>query len=156
LTRSRVVLELLVSHSLCLHLREDVRLAQNEQLLSIDLDLGAAVLAVEDLVALGDVERNTLAVVIELAVADGQNLALLWLLLRGGGEADPTAVGLLFLDRPPGEPIAQGFELHVEPFFSSSASSLRSVIWHSRSESASPAAAECVISGAVRQGSLAL
>ena len=35
-------------------LGEDVRLAQHEQVLTVDLDLGAAVLRVEDLVALDD------------------------------------------------------------------------------------------------------
>ena len=64
--RLRVVLELLVSHCLQFLLRvlsrsraaalddlgEDVRLAQHEQVVAVDLDLGAAVLAVEDLVAL--------------------------------------------------------------------------------------------------------
>jgi hypothetical protein len=82
----------LVQFSLGLDASEDVRLAQDEQLLAVDLDLGPAVLAVEDLVALLDVERNPLAVVVELAVADSNDLALLWLLLRGVGRTRPLAV----------------------------------------------------------------
>ena len=68
LARLDVVLEFLVSHlvsprlSLALDLGEDVGLAQDQQVLAVDLDLRAAVLGVQDLVALGDVERDALAV----------------------------------------------------------------------------------------------
>ena len=99
--RLRVVLELLMSHvsgsSFVLSLQasddlgEDVRLAQDEHVLAVDLDLGAAVLGVEDLVALRDVERAALAVLVG-AIADGDDLALLGLLLRGVGEDEPLAV----------------------------------------------------------------
>src|SRR5947199_6018149 len=95
-------------------LGEDVGLAQHEQVLTVDLDLGAAVLRVEDLVALGDVERDALlALVVKAAVADGDDLALLRLFLRGVGEDDPAGGRLLLLDRPHDEPVAQGLELHV-------------------------------------------
>jgi hypothetical protein len=103
------------SVSLGLDAGKDIRLAQHEQLLAVDLDLVPAVLAVQDLVALGDVERNPLAVVVELAVTDGQDLALLRLLLGGVGQDDATRSGLLLLDRPHDQPIAQGLELHLEP-----------------------------------------
>ena len=80
-------------------LREHVRLAEHQELVAVDLDLRAPVLRVQDLVALGDVERHALAVVVELAVADGEDLALLGLLLRGVGQDDPTGHGLLLLER---------------------------------------------------------
>ena len=80
-------------------LGEHVRLAQDEQVLAVDRDLGAAVLGVEDLVALGDVERAALAVLVDRAVADGEDLALLRLLLGGVGEDDAARGRLLLLDR---------------------------------------------------------
>src|SRR3954451_19429335 len=96
-----------------LDLGEDVGLAQNEQVLAVDLDLGAAVLGVEDLVALRDVERDALlAFIVEAALAHGDDLALLGLLLGGVGEDDAAGGRLLLLDRPHDEPVAQGLELH--------------------------------------------
>src|SRR3954454_11183554 len=117
LSRSAVVLQFLVRHvcsiSLRLDLGKDVALAQHEQLLTIDLDLGAAVLAVEDLVALGDVQRDALrAVLVVAALADGEDPALLRLLLGGVGEDDAACGLLLLLDRSHDQPIAQGLELH--------------------------------------------
>src|SRR5215208_6510202 len=87
--------------------REHVRLAQHEQLLAVDFDLGSAVLRVEDLVALGHVERAALAV-LDGTVADGDDLALLGLLLRGIGEDETASGRLLLLDRLNDQPIAKG------------------------------------------------
>src|SRR4051794_4819838 len=76
-----------------LDLGQDVGLAQDQQVLAVDLDLGSAVLAVEHGVALRDVERDALvAVVVVAAVADGDDLAALRLLLRGVGRTMPLAV----------------------------------------------------------------
>src|ERR1700728_1259696 len=97
-----------------LDLGENVGLTQDQQVLAVDLDLGAAVLAVEDLVALAHVKRRALAgVLVDLAVADGQDLALLGLLLGGIRKDDPTCRGLLFLDRPNDQTIAQGLKIHL-------------------------------------------
>src|SRR4051794_20165561 len=86
-------------------LGEDVRLAQHEQVLTVDLDLGAAVLRVEDLVALIHVERTALPI-LDGTVADGDHLALLGLLLRGIGEDEAASGRLLLLDRLNDHPIA--------------------------------------------------
>src|SRR3990172_7421975 len=43
-------------------LREDVVLGEDEQVIALELHLGATVLRVDDLVALGDLERNPLAI----------------------------------------------------------------------------------------------
>src|ERR1700727_2255357 len=94
--------------SLGLDAGEDIGLAQYEQILPVDLDLGPAVLAVEDLVTLLDLQRDALAVVVELAVADRDDLALLWLLLGSVGEHEATRGGLLLLDCLHDQPIAQG------------------------------------------------
>src|SRR5829696_5093993 len=98
---------------LALDLGQDVRLAQDEQVLAVDLDLRPAVLRVQDLVALGHVERHALTVVVELAVADGEDLALLGLLLGGVGKDETGCGRLLFLDRPDDQAIAEGLELHA-------------------------------------------
>src|SRR5690349_23185123 len=96
-------------------LGQDVGLAQHEELLALDGDLGAAVLGVEDLVALLHVERNALVVVAELAVTDGENLAALRLLLGRIGEDDAARRRLLLLYRLDDQAIAQGLELHAQP-----------------------------------------
>src|SRR3954452_9938954 len=93
-------------------LRQHIGLAQDEQLLTVDGDVSPAVLRVEDLVAFGHVERDALAVVAHLAVAGGEDLAALRLLLRGVGEDDAAGSRLLLLDRLDDQPIAEGLELH--------------------------------------------
>src|SRR5215211_2667292 len=94
-------------------LGQDVGLAQDEQVLALDVDLRAAVLGVEDLVVLGDVERNPLAVVPYLAVAYCEDLAALRLLLRGVGEDDAACGRLLLLDRLDDQAIAEGLQIHA-------------------------------------------
>src|SRR5262245_18072299 len=70
-----------------LHHREDVAAREDQQVLALDGDLGAAVLRVEDRLADADVERDQLAGVLgALAGADSQDLALLRLLLGGVGD----------------------------------------------------------------------
>src|SRR5205823_4268457 len=114
------------------------------EVLAIPLDLRAAVLAVEDLVALGDVERGALAgLLVDPSVADGEDLALLGLLLGGVGEDQATRGGLLLLDRLHDQAIAERLELHmVQPPVD------EGPIWHSSDESAKqpplyPQAAGC-------------
>src|SRR4051794_35786931 len=78
---------------------EDVAGAQDQVVLAVVLDLGAAVLGVDDLVADGDVQRDAVAVVVDPARADGEDLALLRLLL-GGVRDDQTGLrGLLGFER---------------------------------------------------------
>ena len=56
---------------------EHVRLSEDEQIVAVHLDFGAAVLRVQDLVTLGHVERDPLTVVLaELAVTDGEDVRL--------------------------------------------------------------------------------
>src|SRR3954447_20558177 len=99
---------------LLLELGQNVGLTEDEQLLAVDLDLRAAVLGVQDLVTLRDVERDALlALVVPLAVAHGDDLALLGLLLGGVRQDDAAGGGLLLLDGLDDQSIAQGLELHV-------------------------------------------
>jgi hypothetical protein len=74
------------------------RRVQEQVLLAVVLDLGAAVLAVDDDVADGDVERDAVALVVDAAGADGDDLALLGLLLGGVGDDRPGRGGLLGLE----------------------------------------------------------
>src|SRR5918995_3573108 len=99
-----------------LDLGQDVRLAQDEQVLAVDGDLGTPVLAVQDLVTLADVERDPLlAVLVPLALAGRHDLALLGLLLRSVREDDPAGRGLLLLSCLDDHSIAKGLQLHRLP-----------------------------------------
>src|SRR5438445_5569171 len=79
-------------------LRQDVRLAENQNLVGPELDLGAAVLAEDDLVALFEVERDVLPVVVTGARANSEDAAALRLLLRGVRQDDPADRRLLFIE----------------------------------------------------------
>ena len=69
---------------------EDVVLTHDHVLFAIEVDLRAGVLAEEDLVALLDVERRDVAVLVDLAVADGDNFAFLRLFFGSVGNDDPA------------------------------------------------------------------
>src|SRR6476646_6894536 len=69
--------------------RQNVRLAENEVLISLDGDLGATVLPVEHLVADLHFHRNSL-VLLEAARSNGDDLALLRLFLGGIGDVETT------------------------------------------------------------------
>src|SRR5215212_5732146 len=91
---------------------EDVRLAQDQELLAVDRDLGAAVLPVEDLVIHLDAHRDELAVLV-LARADGDDLALLRLLLRGVRDVQPAAHRFAFFQRLHNDAVGQRIDLHA-------------------------------------------
>ena len=92
-------------------LGEDVGLAQDQVVLAVVLDLGAAVLAEDDLVADRDVERDELAV-LPAARADGQDAAALRLLLGGVGQDDAARGGLLLLEDLDDDAVAQRLQVH--------------------------------------------
>src|SRR6478672_7124594 len=77
---------------------EDVAGGEDEVLLAAVLDLGAAVLAVDDTVADVDVERHAVALVVDATGTDREDLALLGLLLRGVRNDEPGRGGLLGLE----------------------------------------------------------
>src|SRR5690606_27418975 len=74
---------LAISERLLLNNREDVALPEDEVLRAVELHLSAAVLGEDDVVAHLDLQRHPLAVVQELAAADGDHFTLLRLLLGG-------------------------------------------------------------------------
>src|ERR1019366_4350224 len=91
---------------------EDVVLVQEHVLDAVELDLGPRVLPEEDAVAHLHVERTNLAVLLHLAVADGDDQPLDRLLLGRVGDDDaPLALQFLLyaLDH---EAVGQGTDLH--------------------------------------------
>src|SRR6185503_1048500 len=85
-SRDQAWVESLIGAALIGDDREDVLLADDEELLLVDLELGPRVLGVENLLADFDVDRLALSLIVEGARADGEDLALLGLLLGGIGQ----------------------------------------------------------------------
>src|SRR3954466_4570524 len=79
-------------------LGEHVGFAQDQNFVGAELDLGAAVLAEDDLVALFDVHGDVLAIFVARAWADCEDLAALRLLLRSVRQDDAAARRFLFLE----------------------------------------------------------
>src|SRR5437870_433357 len=77
---------------------EDVRLAEDQVLLRADLDLGPAVLGEDDLVALRQVHRDELSVVVPGAGTHCEDAAALRLLLRCIRKHDAAERLLLFIE----------------------------------------------------------
>src|SRR5579885_2384026 len=90
----------------------DVLFPHHEQLLAVDLDFRAAVLAEEDLVADLDVERTDLAVFENLAVADRDDLPLDRLLSRRIGNDDSAGGGTLLLQAFDDDAVKKRTNLH--------------------------------------------
>src|SRR5690348_12103763 len=66
--------------------RQNVGLAQDQQVLAVELELGAAILGEEHAVALFDFERDAVALVAHLALAGGDDGAFLGLLFGRIGD----------------------------------------------------------------------
>ena len=95
---------------------EDVFLAQDQVVVAVDLDLVAGVLAEEDAVPLLDVQRNALAVVVDLPGAGGLDGAALGLLLGGVGDDDPADLLLALVLALHEDPVVQRTNLlHKRP-----------------------------------------
>src|SRR6266508_3360858 len=92
---------------------EDVFLAHDQILLVVDLDLGAGVFAEQDLIPGLHVERDLLALLGDLAVADGDHLGLLGLLLGRVRDDDPAFLDLFLLEPLHQKPIVQRTNLHT-------------------------------------------
>src|SRR5581483_321707 len=95
-------------------LRQDVRLAEDQHLVGAELDLGPAVLAEDDLVALLEIHRHVLAVLVAGAGADGEDAAALRLLLRRVRQDDSARRGLLFLEDLHDQAVAKRLQIHLE------------------------------------------
>src|SRR5712664_3750639 len=84
--------------SLFLDAREDVLLREDQVLLAIELEFGSGVLLVEDPLALFELDRDALAVLVTVTGADREDAAFHRLLFRGVGKEDPTLGGLLAIE----------------------------------------------------------
>src|SRR3989337_1321952 len=94
---------------------EDVFLPHDQVLFVVELHLGAGVLPEQDLVPGLHVERDLLALVGTLAVADGFHLALFGLLLGRVRDDDPALLDLFLLEPLHQKPIVQRTNLHTLP-----------------------------------------
>src|SRR5512140_1267221 len=109
------------------HDGHDVFLAHHEELVAVDLDGGARVLAEEHLVADLEVDRGELAVLVLLAGAHGEDFALVGFL--GGGVGDDDARGglpLLF-EALDDHAVVQRTQFHVSLLMGSSMGTCRGV-----------------------------
>src|SRR5262249_38048528 len=93
--------------------REHVATVENQKVFAVDGDLGAAVLAVDDGVALLDVERDDLTALVGTPTrANGQDLALLGLLFGGVGDDKTARRGFLGLARPNDDAVLERLQVH--------------------------------------------
>src|SRR5204863_4940489 len=87
--------------------------AHDEVILTIEFDLLAGILAEENEVARFDVERDALAVVLRLAVAGGDDFALLGFFLGAVGDDDAADFLLTLLDALDDEAVVQRSDVHA-------------------------------------------
>src|SRR5690606_9756184 len=92
---------------------EDVVLAEDQELLTLHLDLRSGVLGEQDPVTLLHVQGTDGAVLEDPAVANGDHLALERLLLGGLGDDDATLGLLLLLDPLHDDAVLEWPDLHV-------------------------------------------
>src|SRR5438309_3274614 len=96
-------------------LGEYVRLAQDQVVVAADLDLGPAVLGEDDLVALRQVHRDELSVVVPGTRADGEDAAALRLLLRGIRKHDAAHRRLFLFEDLDDEAVTKRLQVHAWP-----------------------------------------
>src|SRR5205823_4199425 len=96
-------------------LREHIALAQDQVLVRADLDLRAAVLGEDDLVALLHVHGDELALVVPAARADGEDAAALRLLLRRIRKHDAAGRRLLFIEDLDDQAVTKRLQVHSVP-----------------------------------------
>src|SRR5579885_594027 len=97
---------------LALNHGHDVLFTHHQQLLAVDLDFSAAVLAEKDLVSDFDVESTDLAVFENLAVADRDDLSLDRLLSRRVGNDDAAGGGTLLFQALDDDAVMKRTNLH--------------------------------------------
>src|SRR6185503_12219687 len=114
-------------------LGQDVRLAQDQDLVGSELDLGPAVLGEDDLVTLLDVHLDVLPVLVARAGTDREDLAALRLLLRGVGQHDAAGRDLFLFEDLHDQAVTKRLQIHSG---ASSSFRLCDTSWHSNSESA--------------------
>src|SRR4051812_9370116 len=91
---------------------QDLVFAEDQDVLALEPDVRARVLSEQDLVAHLHVQGDLRPVVEDPAVADGEDLALLRLLLGRVGDDDPAPGRLLLLDAADDQTIVQRAYFH--------------------------------------------
>src|ERR1700722_10798614 len=110
----------------------DIGLLHDEELLAVDLDLGAAPLAEQDPVAGLEVEGNELAAFVASAGANGDDFALLRLFLSSVRNNDAALRLFLAFDATDDDAVMQGTEFHECFLFRNRPlKGARTVRWHS-------------------------
>src|ERR1043166_6511247 len=95
----------------------DVVFLHDQQVLPVDLDLGAGPFAEQDLIAGFDVDSHQLAGLVALAGAHRQYFALLRFFLGRIGNDDAAGRLLFGIDAADHDAVMQGPKLHVQPPF---------------------------------------
>src|SRR3954466_1108912 len=93
-------------------LRQNVGLAQDQELVALDLHLGTAVLREDDRVADGDLERHDVAAVVLATGTDGKDGAALRLLLGGIRQDDAAGGHVLLVEDFDDETITKRLEIY--------------------------------------------
>src|SRR5919112_6791628 len=109
-------------------LRQDVRLAQDQDLVRAELDLGPAVLGEDDLVTLVQVHLDVLAVLVPRTRANRQHATALGLLLGRVRQHDPAHRRLLFFEDLDDQAVTERLEIHTFP---PSLADVSDWFWHS-------------------------
>src|SRR6478672_9048592 len=91
-------------------------IAHDQVVLTVDLDFGAPVFGEEDFVADFDIEFDLLAIVVELASADGGDGTFLRLLFRRVGNDDASLLEFLLFERLNQHAIAERFHINCHMF----------------------------------------
>jgi len=92
----------------------DVVLAEDEQVVAVDLYLGARILAEEDLVALLDIQRDEFADFVSAAGTDGNDFALLRFFAGCVRHDKPTGCLGLSVSTLNDNAVVKGAEIHIE------------------------------------------
>src|SRR5437867_3953542 len=93
-------------------LRKHVGLAEDQDIVAAELDLGAAVLGEDDLVSRGDVQFDVFAMLVPCAGPDGQDTAALRLLPGRVGQHDPAPGCLFLLEHLDDQSVSEWLQVH--------------------------------------------
>src|SRR5512133_1927464 len=93
-------------------LGENIRLAQDQNLVGPELDLGPAVLAEDDLVAFLEIHLDVLPVLVPSAGADSEDTPALRLLLRRVGQHDAADRCLFLIEDLHDQAVTKRLQVH--------------------------------------------